>query len=61
MTLFWFLLSVYLVFGLSALWQAEVRTAPGRTPTLIDVVWASLRFALARPVVTVMQRLTARG
>lgn len=61
MDLFWLGASVYLVFSLVALWGAEVRAAPGCTPSIAEMCWASLCFALARPFLGLIERLTARG
>lgn len=61
MDVIWLLTSVYLVFSLVALWEADVRAAPGCSPGLLEVCWASLCFALTRPVVALTERLTARG
>lgn len=61
MELFWLVASVYLGFSAVSLWEADVRAAPGCSPTHAEFCWAALCFGLTRPALCVVERLTARG
>lgn len=60
MPILWLCVSVYLLCGLVALWEAEVRARPGCTPTLAEICWASIVFALTRPALVLVERLRVR-
>ena len=60
MSVVWFCLSVYLIFGAVALLEADVRVRPGQRPGIATVCWAALVFALTRPALQVGERFGLR-
>ncbi len=55
MPILWFLLSVYLVFSLVSIFEAEVE--PGPNSTTAEVCMAALFFGLCHPLRCVFQRV----
>lgn len=57
MSVIWFAVSLYLVFCVVAVFEAEVEPLPGSTP--FDVCVAALLFGLAQPIRSVLRRVRA--
>jgi hypothetical protein len=57
MSVLWFVISVYLVFSLVSVFEAEV--VPGPSSTAAEVCLAALAFGLAHPLRAALRRVIA--
>jgi len=60
MSLFWFCACAYLLVSAVGLFEAEIRVKPGASPSVAQIVWTTLFFALTYPASAAIRWVTAR-